>query len=84
MFGLALLSNFFFTGEWLTRFNEVFNERWSWRQTLVTGLLAAGFLAIDYVHIHFSRIIFGPVTTLLLLMRIMQILMIDGGTKPHQ
>ena len=41
VFGLALLSNFFFTGEWLTRFNEVFNERWSWRQTLVTGLLAA-------------------------------------------
>jgi hypothetical protein len=32
------------------------------------GLLAAGFLAIDYVHVHFSRIIFGPITTCFVLL----------------
>ena len=32
------------------------------------GLIAASFLAIDYVHLHFSRIIFGPITTCFLLL----------------
>lgn len=32
------------------------------------GLIAASFLAIDYVHLHFSRIIFGPITTCFILL----------------
>jgi 4-amino-4-deoxy-L-arabinose transferase-like glycosyltransferase len=50
-FGFALLSNYFFTGEWLSRFNEVSNEVWTWRHTLATGFLLAG--------IALAAIIFG-------------------------
>jgi len=37
-------------------FGRIFFNRW-------VGLLAAAFLASNYVHIHFSRIIFGPIST---------------------
>jgi len=44
VFGLALLSNYFFTGEWLTRFDEIQNVVWTWRQALATGLLLAAII----------------------------------------
>lgn len=40
-FGLALASNYLFTGEWLTRFDDVSSYVWGWRQSLGSGLLVA-------------------------------------------
>lgn len=46
-FLLAFLSNYFFTGQWLTRFEDYDANLWSWRQSLATAcLLAAIFISM--------------------------------------
>ncbi|HRE81749.1 MAG TPA: hypothetical protein PLN52_11905, partial [Opitutaceae bacterium] len=37
--GLGLLSTYFLTGEWITRFNETNASVWGWRQTVGVGFL---------------------------------------------
>lgn len=39
--GLGLLSTYFLTGEWITRFNETNASVWGWRQTVGVGFLLA-------------------------------------------
>lgn len=46
------------------------------------GFVAAGLLSFDYVHIHFSRILFGPVTTFFVTLgSLLLVLGLKGGQR---
>lgn len=49
---LAILSNYFFTGEWFSRFAHLDANVWTWRQTLATFLLVG---AIALAAVAFAR-----------------------------